>query len=426
MKNMRILHITNDCFSGAGKAALRLHEGLRGLGIDSKLLVVYDGNRDPNDGILLYSENGHILNKIRRRLCKLVIAHDYAVYRNTIPENIGQFTDDRSPFRVIDHPLMKDADIINLHWLAGMIDYGTFFPGLHGKKVAWTLHDMNPFTGGCHYSQGCSKYKLNCGACPQLGSDKEKDLSRKIYDRKKCAYNELDADIVTPSKWLAGIAKESSLLGKYRIRTIPNGVPADIFTPRDKNSSRKLLGLPENKTLLLFWCGVLVERRGCMHVVEALKKLHGKTDTSDLALVVIGDLSYKLPSDIGYTYYPAGHIHDERLLSCYYNAADFLVSANWEDNFPNQVLESMACGTPVIGCNSAGVPEMLAPHGTGLLFEQKNTDDLAQKIAWMITHPAERKEMGRRAIELTEKEYTREACARRYIEFYNRILAGAA
>ena len=110
---------------------------------------------------------------------------------------------------------------------------------------------MNPFTGGCHYAGNCKKYQTGCGACPQLGSNAPNDLSGGIFKRKEKAYKDCNIHIVTPSKWLAACAKNSKLFKKFKIRVIPNGLPSSVFIKRDKQFSRKLLNLPQNKIVIL-------------------------------------------------------------------------------------------------------------------------------------------------------------------------------
>ena len=111
---------------------------------------------------------------------------------------------------------------------------------------------MNPFTGGCHYSGNCEKYKSSCGSCPQLGSSIGNDLSLRIFKRKTKAFKNTNLNIVTPSRWLADCVKNSQLLRRFKVSVIPNGLSESIFSQRDKRFSRNLLNLPQDKILILF------------------------------------------------------------------------------------------------------------------------------------------------------------------------------
>jgi hypothetical protein len=136
------------------------------------------------------------------------------------PVGLEMFTDALSDIQLEQVQEIRDADIINLHWVAGSLDYPNAPLALRGKQIVWTLHDMNPLTGGCHYSGDCEKYQERCGACPQLGSNIQEDLARQNWDQKFYAFQNLDLNIVTPSKWLADCASKSSLLSKFPITVI--------------------------------------------------------------------------------------------------------------------------------------------------------------------------------------------------------------
>jgi len=109
---------------------------------------------------------------------------------------------------------IRDADIINLHWVAGLVDYSSMATSLAGKKIVWTLHDMNPFTGGCHYAGRCNKYEKSCGACPQLGSTSEDDLAAKSVDlettgisrsgHNRCRTEPLDRRVCVSERFVSG------------------------------------------------------------------------------------------------------------------------------------------------------------------------------------------------------------------------------
>lgn len=118
--------------------------------------------------------------------------------------------------------------------------------------LVWTCHDMWAFTGGCHYSGNCDRYTKSCGSCPQLHSGTDRDLSRWVWQRKHQAWKELNLTIVTPSKWLAECARNSSLCQGLRIEVIPNGLDTQIYKPINKQQARNILGLPLDAQIILF------------------------------------------------------------------------------------------------------------------------------------------------------------------------------
>lgn len=156
------------------------------------------------------------------------------------------------------------------------LDYASFFKGIPPIPIVWTLHDMNQFTGGCHYTSGCTHFRDRCGRCPQLGSNSPNDSAR-TWKRKRQIFNNLDPrriQIVTPSAWLAKEVQSSSLLGQFPVSVIPNGLDTDTFSPLDKNLARSAFGLPVDSKVVLFASeSTSNQRKGFKFLAEAISKL---------------------------------------------------------------------------------------------------------------------------------------------------------
>ena len=120
------------------------------------------------------------------------------------------------------------------------------------QPLVWTLHDMWAFTGGCHYALGCDRYRASCGDCPQLGSGREKDLSRSVWQRKATAWQNLNLTVVATSQWMAKCVSESSLFRDLPIEVIPIGLDTNVFKPIDASIAREFCNLPPAKQLVLF------------------------------------------------------------------------------------------------------------------------------------------------------------------------------
>ncbi len=418
---MKVLHICTQDYGGAGIAARRLHLGLKSIGVESKMLVLH---RSSSDGdVVRFVQNNNIFRRLWDKLRNRLISSEFNVYKDTRPRGLDIFSDDRTIYDIGKRSLVKEADIINLRWIARMVNHREFFFNIHNKHIVWRLSDSNPFTGGCHIRQKCTKYQTGCGACPQLGSNDPNDLSRRIFKRKEKAYKGHNIHVVTPSKWLRDCAKKSLLFKNFEISVIPNGAPTTVFTTRDKRFSRDLLNLPQNKTLILFGASYKSKNKGFRYLMQSLKLLKERIDTSKIALVIFGPQYSQdtLSEDMGFSIYSLGYIHDELLLSCVYSAVDVFVIPSLEENFPNTVLESFACGTPVIGFSIGGVVDMIRPRETGLLAKVRDVEELCEKIKWMIYHSKERKQMGLNARKVIEQEYTLEIQAKRYQELYSSL-----
>ncbi len=420
---MKILHICTMTNGGAGKAAARLHLGLKSISVESKMLVLHRSSSDSD--VVEFTQSDNLLRQIWDRLWNRYISYEFNVYKNTRLKGLDLFSNDRSIYAISKHPFVQEADIIHLHWIAGMIDYTKFFQNAGNKPLVWTLHDRNPITGGCHITGDCKKYETGCGACPQLGSSDTNDLSREIFKRKEKACKGHNIHVVAPSNMFIGCIRRSQLFRGFKLNVIPQGVSSSTFTKRNKNYSRDLLSLPQDKTLILFGADYKSENKGFKYLLQALKRLKEKIDTSTIALVTFGRHEFidTFSKDTNILVYLLGYIHDEQLLSSVYSAADMFVIPSLEEAFGQTCLESMACATPVIGFNTGGIPDMITPHKTGLLAELKNTQDLADKIAYMVNHHKERQQMGENARKLVEEEYTLQIQAKRYLKLYEMMLS---
>ncbi len=282
---------------------------------------------------------------------------------------------------------------------------------------------MNPFTGGCHYDEDCGRFVECCGECPQLGSKDVHDLSRQIWRRKRNIFQRLEPEalhIVTPSLWLAEEAKRSSLLGRFSSSVIPNGLDTDSFSARDPSIARAVLEVPENAKVVLFVAGSTDNwRKGFVFLANALSEL---PELPDLFLVSLGGGKPALNSRINHLH--LGYADNDRLLSFAYSAADVFVISSVQDNFPNTVLEALACGTPVVGFSVGGIPEMVRSGVTGLLAPPGDERALAGAISHLLENDATRAEMSANCRRIATEEYSLEIQANRYIELYEDLIKG--
>jgi glycosyltransferase involved in cell wall biosynthesis len=230
---MKVTHLSkSDIQGGAARAAYRIHVGLGQIGVDSKMLVDDKIGYDP----AVHAPEG-------------IISKAWTMVRPSVNNIPLKFYDwQKTPFYTAwigrnpaAHYLLKQSDIIHLHWIAGGLVSIKDISRLAklGKPIVWTLPDMWAFTGGCHYAGNCEKYIDSCGKCPQLGSNRSNDITRKIWKRKRRAYANLNLTIVAPSRWLAECARRSSLLCDSKIETIPFGLNTDIFKPINKLLARE-------------------------------------------------------------------------------------------------------------------------------------------------------------------------------------------
>lgn len=422
---LRVAQIsTYDTAGGAALPVYRLHRELIGRNHHSRMLVARKDSNDPSVEAAPRHAGG-VFGKVRCRLRRERIARELAPYRSTRPDWPEKFSDDRSSWDWRDPERFGSLDLINLHWVAGFVDYAEFFQAVpHQVPVVWTLHDMNTFTGGCHYDAGCQRFTARCGACPQLGSSRDGDLSRRIWTGKDDLFASLDGSrlhFVTPSRWMAEEVERSSLLGgRFAVTVIPNGVNTDEFSPRDRAAARATLGIPHDSSVVLFVAySVAPRRKGFDLLREALLKLTG---LPDLLLLSVGAGT---APDLAVPQLHLGKVAQSRFLSLVYSAADLYVIPSRQDNLPSTVLESMACGTPVVGFDVGGIPDMVQPGRTGALCPAGDAPSLALAIESLLGDPEGRAEMSTRCRERIVEEYSMEGCVSRYEGLYERLVERA-
>lgn len=409
----KVLHLSTSLEPGAGGATRRLHDGLRSIGVPSRTLVQKKTCEDPTVIRAARTAAGRWWAPRRKPVDRLPLR----LYPDCKGNHDPQWLPEGIPRRVA----RLRPDVVNLHWICGGFVRIESIARLEAPLV-WTLHDMWAFTGGCHYSQGCTGYEGRCGSCPVLGSQRERDLSRWVWERKHEAWRELNAVIVTPSSWLARCASSSSLLGDHRIETIPNGLDTTVFAPTDRHTARSALSLPQNKKLVLFAASTVSKPEKGFHLLlEALQTLSDSPWRDDLELLVLGSLREEIAVPLGS--HRLGRLSSGREVALAYAAADAMVVPSRWDNLPQTAVEATACGTPVVAFDGpTGLPDIVEHTQTGYLAAAGDVKDLARGIVWVIEDPQRRQRLSESSRKKAEREYTLEVQARRYLDLYEEVL----
>jgi glycosyltransferase involved in cell wall biosynthesis len=415
---MRVLHLnTDDVKGGAARAAHRLHVGLRRAGVDSSMFVLRRSSDDLH--VRAAAPPANPLAWLRRTLRRRTIEREFARYAAKRPDGLEPFSDDRTEFGALAEQ-MPACDVLNLHWLRKFLDLGAFFATTQ-RPVVWTLHDMNAFTGGCHYDAGCGRFTDRCGRCPQLGSADEHDLSRAVWERKKAMFDALPAGrlhIVALCEWMAREVRRSPLLGRFPVSVIPNGLDTEVFAPRDRRAAREQLGLPVDGRLALFVAeSVKNRRKGFQLLLDALRGLNLE---DGITLLSIGRSPPELSLGCGHKH--LGEIHDDATLAAAYSAADVFVLPSLQDNLPNTALESLACGTPVVAFDTGGIPDIVRPGLTGALAPVGDPAALRKAITSLLGDSDALARMSAHCREVAVKEYALEVQTKRYAALYEKLL----
>lgn len=375
---MKIVTVSaTDRIGGAGIAAYRLHRGLRQAGLEAEMLVMKKASADPSAHRL----SSHLSRRGRlfRRLA--ATRHRRQLARHPRHPGSGYWS-----LNHFDYPMARainafQADIVHLHWLGD-----NYLPIQQWTKIkppmVWTLHDMWAFSGGCHSADDCQRYQADCGHCPQLLYPSAHDISARVSRRKQRAWADMPMTIVCPSQWLADCARQSRILKDKRIKVIPNGIDASQFKPLDKDNARLAFNLPLDKRLILFGAfgGARDPRKGFIYLRDALRHLPEK---SDIEIVVFGaepaqGLELHLPC------HQIGYLSDSASMCLLYSACDVFALPALQENLPNTLMESLACGTPCVAFDNGGVGDLIHHKRNGWLARLKDSADLARGIQWAL------------------------------------------
>lgn len=398
---MNILLLNTYPHGGAGVACRRLQSALQTTGVTANLLTANDsGSRWP-----FYAE----------RLSFVPFERDKSVRFSFSLANFGK--------NISRNPLVQAADVLHLHWVnQGFLSLKNIRQLADlGKPIVWTLHDMWAFTGGCHYSQGCEHFKNTCGDCPFLKNPAPDDLSNHVWRRKRELFPK-NIQFVTCSEWLAGVALSSELLKKYPVTAIPNPIDTAVFKPLPESQRRAFRlekGIsPDAHVLLFVAMKVSEERKGFRFLQEALQMLKMQRPEFQLEILVLGKSEPETLASLPYPVHALGLVQDQAKLVQAYGAADVFAIPSLEDNLPNTVMESLACGTPVAGFATGGIPEMVGHLKEGFIAPQGDSQALAEGIFEILEGKTSLEKYREAARLKVEKNYSNAVVAERYKALY--------
>ena len=373
---MKILIVnTYDIQGGAARAAYRLHNSLLDSGVNSKMLV-QSKNSDNSTIIGPATKTQKAVVKIRSILDSLPLK----LYEK---RSETRFSISWVPSSNIINLINQiNPDIVHLHWINdGMIRIEDL-PKIKAP-IVWSLHDMYPFTGGCHYSDDCIGFKNKCGNCKVLRSKKSNDLSRKVWKRKKKVFDNIsNLTVIGLSKWMESQAKESSLFFNKNVINLPNGIDINVFKPHSKDLSRDLWNLPKDKKLILFGAmdSTSDPRKGYKELLDALSNLN----INNLEFIVFGNSNPSESENFGSKTHYLGNLKDDISLVTLYNSVDVMIVPSLQENLSNVIMESLSCGTPVVGFDIGGNSDMIEHKKNGYLAKPLDSSDLARGIEWVL------------------------------------------
>jgi len=406
-----VAHFTSQLAGGAGIAVQRLHLALCRAGVKS---VLYFGAGEAIDSTMVPA----FQNRPFFWRNAVALANSWRGRRQT---KDGFVT---SPCWVRKTPIQRFGGlprVTNLHWVARWLDLPSFLGSLPlGMPLVWSLHDLIPITGGCHYPGECDHFTRQCGNCPQQKKPGPLDDTYKFFRIKDRCYAGKNLHLVGNSEWTSSQIRRSRLARHAKsIHTIHYGLDVEEYKAVDKLCARRALGIPDDRFVVGFACSDFSEeRKGAALLLEALKILSAQENL----LLTFG--TGKWPSASGIETMQLGTLNSPQLQCLFYSALDVFAMPSRAETFGNTALEAMACETPVIAHAAGGLTDVVADRETGLLEPDiGSVSGLARMLQWMWQHPAERRAMGVAGRRRVIAHFTDELMARRYSELYEQLMA---
>nr|WP_304220101.1 glycosyltransferase family 4 protein [Fredinandcohnia onubensis] len=409
----------NDVYGGAARATLRLHNELLEQGVESVLVA---------DKV-----HGNVKNIVGKSNISSKISQRTRDYLNEIPLRIGGYKYS-SPFspnfigiNIFKKKQVYHSDIIHLNWInGGFININDLI--LLKQPIVWTLHDVWPFTGGCHILGKCSKYINGCGKCPQLNSNKNMDISYKLVNKKNNILKNLNITFIAPSKWMAERIKESFLFSEIqgKVQIIPNGIDTKVYKPINSFKAKEELGLDKNKKVILFGAvnATSDRNKGYLLLKDALKFLYETSsnfERENIQLVVFGS-DNKVEENMGFKTINIGKINDEKKLTLLYSAAEVMCVPSIQESFGQTALESIACGTPVVSFKTSGLLDIIDHKINGFTAKSYDVREFARGIQWLLREDMDRSKISSLAREKALNKFDIRNTTKQHIHLYEDLL----
>ena len=413
-KKIKVLHIVaGDLNQGAARGAYWLHMGLISNGINSTMLNNGKLVGEQYENVININEFSYVAQKINFLRSRLDI-YIKKFYKNSRKEifSTGLFG-----FNFTRLNAYKEADLIHLHWINGGLVNLEVLNEIK-KPIVWTIRDMWPFTGGCHYSLDCKRYLSSCGNCFYLNSNKEKDLSTYLFNRKKRIIKNKSIEIVGISNWISREAKRSSLLGKEKISTIYNNIDTDVFRPYDKIEVKQELKIDSDKKIILVGA---INSKNTWKGFKFLKNALNRLNADKYQVLTFGKINHDDFNQIHLEITNLGFINNDVLLAKIYSVSDVFVTTAIQEAFGKTVVESMSCKTPVVCFDNSGPADLVNHKKNGYLAKSFSTIDIAYGIEWIIDNPFYKlicDNARNRSLENFDYRIT----SKQYIELYKRKL----
>lgn len=362
---------------GAAEAARRIHGGTLAAGNESRLLFLFP----PAKGGRHISHYPRGLRRqVRRVRQRFDPSNPIANHKKSLAgaelDFDEAFTSVRSDVRLEASPEYRDCDLVHFHWTGNYLDWPSFF-GANRKPVVWSLCDLNPLTGGCHYSRGCERYReiRPCEACPLLSGAADPGLSETAMAEKLAAEAERKWDLVLlpPSEWMRDNIENSRMFPDVRTTVLPHPGEESTYRFRPQAGCREELGIRDEKPLLLFVGDGRSRRKGFDLLARVVRLLPPERFT----MLLVGDFKGVAVPENAVCF---GTVSDPAKLATIYGAADAIAIPSREENLALTFIDAQMCGTPALVFAVGGLTENLRDGVNGILAGTPSEESLTRAL----------------------------------------------
>lgn len=419
---MNVLHFNASLKGGAAIAALRICNSLKPF-VEQMTFYSLTGDGGPDHRKMPgFQQQGGVSDLVSRLKWSMYYRKLNQVTAGKL-NKYEKFTPAEIPIKTTLPVNSGQPDLIHLHWTSDMINHPSFFASVpNNLPVVFTCHDMNPFTGGCHYTWGCDKFAKNCGNCPQLAVSGTNDLSAKTHSIKTNVLHNKQVHVVGNSYWIEEQAKKSRVFASAKsFQTVHYPIDTELFKPLDKAAAKAILGLPADARVVSFGAERFDnQRKGFKPLLQALERI--KENIPALECLVFGGGNAAEGSSQSLPLRYMGFVGSGYLQRIIYSASDVFIIPSLEEAFGQTALEAMACGTPVVGFETGGIVDMIEHGKTGYLATCGDANSLAEQITAMLNNDEQRVQMGKNAREKAVDNFNEARQGALYFEVYKNAL----
>jgi glycosyltransferase involved in cell wall biosynthesis len=399
---MKIGHFSFSSFGGAGQVASSLQEYQLEKGLDSSFFSLNMKNLTSHP--LKYP-----------LLTSLAIGDRYLVGKKSNPSMFSFLRSQHSFDEIVSK--ISSLDVVHLHWIPGIIKISDLkTTSTNDTKFFWSIHDMWPFTGGCHYAGTCKNFLEKCSSCPQVNLG-FKNIIEREFDNKLLNLRSLQdkITIVFPSNYIEKKARESKMLSEFNSVVIGNPIKITsqpIVSPKPTEDLRPI----SNKSLVLgLVAGDLSEKR--KNVLELISwwKRHFNDFQSNVSILLIGN-NGSFAKDIEGVTVISG-IKESEDMNTIYSSMSLHISLSREETFGYTIIESGLMGIPSICYSNTAQSELVSDQVTGFVINK--IEDLKPLLLKLLPIKEFIYKTGMNAKKNYELNFSQSVIGEKYLNLYS-------